>query len=205
MSFAAVVAGGVALTGTAINAIQAGKQRRAAERISVQDPGYEVNPALRRNAEVLRSRANNYVMPGTSQALRDIDRAGEAGFQAGIQGATSSNDVLDMAARTAYGTQSARARLASQQASGQDAALMDYLSAEAQAGQGTVDQNAWEREQYLRKERQRAELANASIANTSNAIQSGLSTVGQVATAKLGGVGNRKLTPEEYAQMYYNG
>lgn len=203
MSFAAVVSGGVALAGMAIQADAGAKQMADAKAMSVVDPGYQGNPALARRAEVLGNRAVNYTLPGSSQALRDIDRAAESAFQAGVQGATSSNDVLDLAARMAYTTQSSRNRLAAQQAQGEEQALLQYLDAEAQAGQEVANANQWDRQEYQYDRQAQANLDNAGRINLNNAIQSGLSTVGQIATAKLAGVGNkRKLTPEEYAAQY---
>lgn len=201
MSFAAVVAGGVALTGMAIQADKGAKQEATAKAMSVVDPGFVGNPALERRASILGDRAFNYTLPGSSQALQDIDRASAAAFSSGVQGATSSNDVLDLASRMAYGNQSARNRILSQQAAGGEQALMSYLDAEAAAGQNTAGANEWDRNQYLRKQQEQANLTNAGMLNTNNAIQSGLNTIGQIAASKIAG-NKKKLTPEEYALQY---
>jgi len=185
MSWAAVIIGGVSLVGSGIKYAQGRKQQRQAESMRPTDPGYQRNTALEDNARMLRERYGNYKLPGYDQALANINLAGTQAFSQGVQGATSSADVMDLASRIAYGQTQAQNQLAAQSAQGQDAALMDYLRANGIAGQEAVNENAWEREQYLRQQQQQADLYNAGQINQSSAISEGLSSLGQVAAYNM--------------------
>lgn len=186
MSWAAVIAGGVALAGSAVNASGAKKQMSQAELMATRDPGYQGNPALQENARILGDRFSNYQLPGYSAARENIDRAGEMGYRSALQGATSSSDILDAATRIAYGSQMSANNLATQQAAGEERALMDYLTANQLAGQEIQDANRWDRDQYLRDQTRATELTNTGLINQNNAIQSGLGAIGSLATYKLG-------------------
>lgn len=186
MSWAAVIAGGVALAGTATQASSAKKQMSQAELMATRDPGYTGNPALEENARILGDRFSNYRLPGYSAAVDNIDRQAEMGYRSALQGATSSSDILDAATRIAYGSQASANQLASQQAVGEERALMDYLTANQLAGQEMQGANQWERDQYLRNRSDQANLTNAGMANMGNAVQGTLNTIGSLAGYKLG-------------------
>lgn len=185
MALAALVAGGASLLGNAFSFFQGSKQRDLARIMQGADPGYQGNPALQENADILQRRFGNYRLPGYSQAMDNIGQGAQAGYRSVMQGATSSSDILDGATRIAYGSQSAANQLAAQQAQGQDQALMQYLSANQMAGQEIANANAWQREQYLRNVTNQANLANAGLANQGNAIQGALNTVGQLGAYML--------------------
>lgn len=180
MSWAAVVVGGISLGSAAISASKGKQQMDRAEIMGSQAPAFQGNPNLQANADILQNRFTNYRLPGYSEASRNIDRAGEMGYRSVLQGASSSSDILEGATRIAYGSQSAYNNLNATQAQGQNAALMDYITANAQAGQEVAQNNAWQREQYLRNQQNQANLMNAGMANVGNATQSGLNTLGML-------------------------
>lgn len=180
MSWAAVVVGGISLGSAAISASKGKQQMDRAKIMESQAPQFQGNTNLQANADILQNRFSNYRLPGYSNASRNIDRAAEMGYRSVLRGAASSSDILDGATRIAYGSQSAYNDLNAKQAAGQDAALMDYVTANAQAGQEIAQNNVWLREQYLRAEQNRANLMNAGMANTGNAMQSGINTFGQL-------------------------
>lgn len=192
MSWAAVIVGGVSLAAGAISSSQAKKQMDNAEAMSLANPGYQGNPALEANAQMLQNRFTNYTLPNYTSAVESIDRQAEMGFRAATQGALSSSDILDAATRIAYGSQLANNQLNVAQAQGEDAAMMDYLTANQMAGQNIAEQNEWERMENARRRQERAQLYNAGMINQNNAIQGAVSTVGQFAgyTLQNGGFGS---------------
>lgn len=188
MSWAAVIMGGVSLVGSGIKYAQGRKQQRMAEQMNPVDPGYQRNQGVIDNARILRDRYGNFTLPGYEQAVANINLGSQMAFSQGAQGATSSSDIMDLAARIAYGQSQAQNQLAMQNAQGQDAALMDYLQANAMAGQEDVNANAWDREQYLRREQRQADLYNAGMINSGQAISEGLNTLGTVGAYKFSSI-----------------
>lgn len=180
MSWAAVIIGGVSLAGSAIKYSQGSKQQKRAEEMNPTDPG--PNQALIDNARLLRERYGNYQMPGLEAARADINQASQMAFDQGVQGASSSGDVLDLAARIAYGQQRNTNVLYSQNAQMKEQALADYLNANAQAGS---DQTNWERSEYLREQQRQADLYNAGLINKQSAISEGLQGLGTAAAWKM--------------------
>lgn len=180
MSWAAVVVGGISLGSAAFSASKGKQQMDRARIMESQNPGYQGNPNLEENVNLLRNRFTNYRLPGYSRAVNNIDRAGEMAYRSVLQGASSSSDIIDGATRIAYGSQSAINNLNMQQAQGENQALIQYVTANAQAGQELANANAWQREQFLRNEQNRANLMNSGMANQANAFQSVVNTAGQL-------------------------
>ena len=200
MSWAAVIIGGVSLVGSGIKYAQGRKQQRQAEAMRPVNPGYQQNQGVIDNARILRERYGNYMIPGYEQALANINMGGQMAFSQGVQGASSSGDVIDLASRIAYGQSQAQNQLAMQNAQGRDAALMDYISANARAGQEATNANAWDREQYLRLQQQQADLYNAGQINQQGAISEGLNTLGTVAAYNM----SAPQTPPQIRGGYVN-
>lgn len=181
-----------AAIGAGINYAQAKRQQKMANAINPIDPG--VNTALQDNASLLEDRYTNYTMPGFSRARGDIGLGAATALSSVQRGATSSNDILDAATRIAYGSNQAMNDLYTQNAQGQDAAMMDYLNANAAAG---ADKIAWERQRYLQDMQRKAELTNASIINKHNAINQGLAGISSAATTFAKRPGDEEEVVEE--------
>lgn len=180
-------------------------QRRRANRINPIDPGFQVNSGIIDNARVLGERAGNYVMPGYSKAVNNLGSATAGAFDAGVQGASSSGDVLDLATKLAYGQQSQLNNLATQNAIGTDQALLQSLDANAAAGEQYQLKNAYEREKYQAQLREKAALLDASNQNTYGAID----TAATIGTTLLnprktidpsGGIGSG-MTPAQQSAL----
>jgi hypothetical protein len=154
-------------------------QRRQAKRIraNAKDPGYELNSGVMQNRETLANRYGNYEMPGYNQALNNIGSSSATAFNSGVQGASSSGDVLDLATRIAYGTGQQQRQLETQNAQGKEGALFDYLGTNVAAGQERQNANAYDRDQYNRQLDEAAALYNAGGQNINSAI-TGASSVG---------------------------
>lgn len=155
------------------------RQRREARRLraAAQDPGYQMNQGVIDNARILQERASNYTMPGYRQALANINQSYAGAFNRGIQGATSSGDVLDLASRMAYGQGQAVNDLALQNTMGAEQAQLQSLNANAQAGQEYQAANAYQRGLYQQQLAEAAALYNAGEQNIGNALQD-VSSVG---------------------------
>lgn len=169
-----LVSAGLSLVPSLFGLFKGGSQQRRAEQLrrSAVNPGYQMNTGVIDNARILSDRYTNYTLPGYSAALNNINQTYGSAFDRGIQGASSSGDVLDLAARLALGQTGSINQLDMQQAQGREAALSDYLGANAAAGQEYVNKNAWDREQYNRQLNEAAALSNAGQQNVGNAINS---------------------------------
>lgn len=167
-----LIAAGVSLLPSLFGAIRGGRQRREAKRLrnSAVDPGYQMNQGVIDNARVLQERASNYSMPGYQQALSNINQSYGNAFNQGVQGASSSGDVLDLASRIAYGQGQATNELAFQNAQGAEQAQLQSLQANAQAGQQYQDANAYQRGLYQQQLAEAAAMYNAGETNIGNAL-----------------------------------
>lgn len=194
VAISAVVAAGATVGSVAIQANQAKKQREAAAAINPVEPG--PNQSLQDNARMLKERYGNYVIPGFDAARADINLASQMAFNNAAMGATSSSDVLDAAARIAYGSQRSIGDLYRQNAAAKDQAFLQYLNANESLGRDDI---AWRRQQYLYDMERRAQLTNAAMLNEMNAWQSGLSTVGSLASYGAGIFANK--TNEKYNSL----
>lgn len=134
------------------------------------NPGYQMNQGVIDNARTLSDYYGNYQLPGYSQMENGIDNNFQNAFSAGVQGATSGADVMDLATRMAYGKNQAFNQLGVQNAQGKQSALSAYLNANAAAGQEYVNKNAYDRDMYQGQVREKAALTQAGAENTYGAI-----------------------------------
>lgn len=178
---------GAAVAGAVIpsifSAINGIGQRRQAKRLraSAVDPGYQMNQGVLQNEQILRNRYNNYQIPGYNQALNNINASGATAFNSGLQGASSSGDVLDLATRIAYGQGQQYRGLAVQNAQGKEGALNEYLGANVAAGQERQNANLYDRQKYQQQLAEAAALYNAGDQN----INSGITGASSVAVSTL--------------------
>lgn len=179
---AALVGAGASLVPAIFRGIKGISQNRKANKINPIDPGYEMNQSVIDNARVLKDRYTNYQMPGYGKAMNDINSTYGQAFDNGIQGASSGGDVLDLATKIAYGQTQAQNQLATQNATGQERALMDSLNADVQAGQQYQDKNTYDREKYQQRLAEKAQLKEAGQQN----IYGALDTVAGVASKAIG-------------------
>lgn len=186
MSWAAVITGGVTLATSAASLVSSGQQLSKAQFAGRTDPGYVGNKALQDNADILKNRFSNYRLPSYQSAVEGINKGAEMGYRSITQGSRSASDILDGATRIAYGSQQANNQLNIQQATGADAALMDYLTANEKAGMEMVKANEWDRDQYLRAEQNAANLTNAGMINFNNSLRGISDTVGQFGSYAIG-------------------
>ncbi len=194
MAWVAVGVGGLSLGSSAFKYFKGKSQQKRANELreNAQDPGFQVNQALIDNANFLRDRYSNYVMPGYQQALNNINQAGATSFDRGVQGASSSGDVLSLASQIAYGQGQAQNQLALQNTQSKEGALGQYLNANAAAGQQYQDQNAYDRQRYQEQLGEAAGLYNAGATNEGNAVNEFGSTLGQfIGSGVLGSSGGK--------------
>lgn len=172
------VAGGlIGIAPSVFKFFSGSSQKRQADAINPINPGYEMNRQVIDNARILRDRYGNYTMPGYGQAQNQINNNFQNAFSQGVQGASSGGDVSDLAAKLAYGKNIAEQNLETQNAQGKEAALGQYLDANAAAGRESQAQNAYERDQYNRQLLQKAALTQAGNTNEYNALDTGASVL----------------------------
>lgn len=178
-------------------------QRRQAKRIRANavDPGYEMNTGVLQNRDILSNRYTNYTLPGMSQQLNRIGTNAATAFNAGMQGATSGADVLDLATKIAYGTGQQQNQLMMQEAQGREGALSDFLGANVAAGQERQNVNAYERQQFERQLAEAAALQGASMQNMNNAL-TGATSIG---TSLLMDPATSTATASRVPQIYRRG
>lgn len=176
---------GISLLPSLFKGIAGLGQKRRANRINAQDPGYELNNQVIDNAQQLKNRYLNYEMPGYDQQLNRIGTNYASAFNQGVQGATSGADVLDLATKLAYGQGQQQNQLAVQNAIGRDQALLQFQNANALAGREYQNRNAYDREMYQRKLAEKAALTQAANENLYGALDTGSSVLGGILTPKL--------------------
>lgn len=170
-----LLAAGVSLLPSLFRTITGSSQRNRAAKINPVNPGYQINQAVVDNASNLTNRANNYFIPNYGGVVNDIYSSGATAFNRGIQGATNSGDVLDLATRIAYGQNAAMNNLAAQNAQGAETAYLQGLDAQAAAGRELQQKNAWDREQYMQQLREKAALEQAGTENIYGGLDSAAS------------------------------
>jgi len=201
----AAAGAGIALLPSLYKGISGIFQKRKANKINPNDPGYVMNNGVIDNARVLADRAGNYSMPGYSQAVGQIGTAGATGFANGVQGASSGGDVLDLATKIAYGQSQQLNQLATQNAQGADSALMQSLGANAQAGQEYQNKNAYDRDMYQQKLREKAALTQSANENVYGALDQAATVGTALLNPKAVASTGQQLTPQQLAaqQAYY--
>ncbi len=177
MAISALAQAGIGLIPTLYKGISSIFQKNKANKINHVDPGYAINNAVVDNARTLSNRANNFQIAGYDNAVNNINATGANAFNAGVAGASSGGDVLDLATRIAYGQGQRLNQLALENAQGADQALLQSLNANAQAGQEFQNKNAYDRQQYERQLREKAALTQAANENAYGALDTGATVV----------------------------
>lgn len=204
MALSEAIGIGVGLLPSLYKAVSGIGQVRRGKKMNPTDPGYTLNSGVIDNARVLSERSGNYTMPGYSGAVGNIGAATAGAFDAGVQGASSGGDVLDLATKLAYGQQQQLNTLATQNAEGADQALLQSLDANAAAGQEYQNKNAYDRDLYQQKLREKAALIQGGNENVYGAIDQaaaiGTSLLNPRKTVSTG----QQLTPQQLqAQQAY--
>lgn len=166
------VSAGISLLPALYKGISGIFQKNKANSINPVDPGYTMNSGVLANAESLRNRASNYIMPGYSKALGNINSTYSTAFNNGVQGASSGEDVLDLATKIAYGQANASNNLAAQNAQGAEGAYLQSLQGNMAEGQEYQNKNAYDREKYMMELREKAGLTQAANENIYGALDS---------------------------------
>lgn len=183
MAWVAVGTGVVSLGATAFKYFKGRQQDRQADRMRINDPGFKPNAELADNARMLGDRYSNYMLPGYSAAEANIRQGAASVFDRGVQGATSSSDVIDLASRSAYAEQQGLNQLADLSAQGKEGALMQYLRSKEAAGNDMTRINMLELDRYNQQMRERAALTQASMENQYSAINEGIAGLSTAASA----------------------
>lgn len=192
----AAISGGVA----AYKGIKGAQQTREANDLARQNPGFRVNQNVIDNAKTLSDYYGNYQLPGYGQLAGNINSSYASAFGNGVKGASSSNDILDLATKMAYGKNQAFNQLGVQNAQGKQSAMDASLNANVAAGQQYQDQNAYDRDQYQQQLRQKAALTQAGAENTYGAIDQIAGAAGKFAFSQAGtGDGTTAVTPANYS------
>jgi hypothetical protein len=140
-------------------------------------------------------------MPGTGQAMNNLQANYASSFANGAQGASSGGDVLDLATKLAYGQNQATNDLAYRTATGKENALNQYLGANAQAGQEYQAKNAYDRQQYERKLAEKAALMESGTQNIFGALDQGAQVAGKLLTPRATSSDPSQLSPQSIAQI----
>lgn len=161
---------GISLLPSLFKGISSIIQGNKARSISPVDPNFTMNQGIIDNASQLGQRASNYNIPNYRRSMNDIGATYSGAFNRGVEGASSSGDVLDLATKIAYGQASAENQLNARNEAGRENAYLQSLNANAQAGQQYQDRNAYDRAIYQQQLRERAGLVQASNENAYGAI-----------------------------------
>jgi len=192
---------GISLLPSLFKGISSIIQGNKARSINPQDPGFQMNQGVIDNATELERRASNYNMPNYSRSMSDIGSTYSGAFSRGVEGASSSGDVLDLATKIAYGQASAQNDLNARNAQGADNAYMRSLQANAQAGQQYQDKNAYDRDIYQQQLRERAGLVQASNENAYGAINDA-SVAGMTLLSGINGSKKAPVPTTSYSSPY---
>lgn len=204
-----LIGAGVSLLPSLFKGISSIFQKNRANKINPTDPGFQINNGVVANAESLRNRVGNYLMPGYNKSMNDVKGAYSTAFNNGVQGASSSGDVLDLATKIAYGQANATNDLNVRNAQGSEQAYLQYLDANAAEGREYQNKNAYERDVYQQQLREKAGLTQAANENAYGAIDSASGVVANIFTQPnyTGGRGTNPSaspygsvfeTPEQY-------
>jgi len=178
-SSAMPVIGAVAsLAPSIFKAISGISQRRKGNKMNPIDPGYQMNQGVLQNRDILQNNYGNYEMPGYSRASGKIGSAYGSAFNNGVNGASSSGDVLDLATKLAYGQSQAIGDLETENAMGKERARGQFLNANAMAGEEAVKKNEYDRMLYQQKLREKAALTQSGTENIYGAMDQGASVAG---------------------------
>lgn len=149
--------------------------------------------------------ARNYTngMPGTADAVNNINRNAASQFYRGSQGATSGGDILDLATRIGQGSNAATNQLGAQQAQYKAGALGQY--------EGALNNQAqWQSKLYnnnvLQPYMRTANLASSMYGAGQQNMYSGLDDIGSAAVgaAKQYSVGSGTTKQSDFANRANN-
>lgn len=160
-------------------------QKNKADEINPINPSYQMNTSVIDNATNLTNRANNYMMAGYGNAVNDINNTSATNFGRGIQGATNSGDVLDLATRIAYGQGQQMNNLNARNSQGREQAYLQGINAQNMAGEEYQAKNAWDREQYMQQLREKAALEQSGTSNIYGALDSASGVASNLASTLL--------------------
>jgi hypothetical protein len=175
-------------------------QRKVAAQINPYNPGYQMNNQAIDNARILRDRYYNYSLPGQTAAQNNINNTYQNAFVQGSQGATSGQDVADLAAKLAYSKNIAQNELQAQQQQGKDSALGQYVQANQLAGQEFRNKNQYELQKYYQDLARKDSLTAAGATNEYNALDTGASVLSSLfmpraSINQMGNTSNANLLP----------
>jgi len=152
-------------------------QTKLAKQINPYNPGYQMNNQVIDNARILRDRYYNYNLPGQTAAENNINNTYQNAFVQGSQGASSGQDVADLAAKLAYGKSATQGQLQAQEEQGKDSALGQYIQGNAAAGQEFRNKNQYELQKYYMDLARKDSLNTAGATNEYNALDTGASVL----------------------------
>lgn len=141
------------------------KQIRQANAINPSNPGFVANPGIIDNNRIAEQRYLNYQMPGYGMAQNNIVQNGATAFNRGVQGASSSADVLNLTQGINYTTGQQLNALAEQNALGAEDALNTYMQTNQMAGNELVRKNMFDLDEYQRQLDEKAALLQAGNQN----------------------------------------
>lgn len=173
----AIIGGAIGLAPSVFKFFSGLGQKKKANAMHPMNPGYQMNNQVIDNARILGDRYANYQLPGQSFAQGNINNTFQNAFTQGVQGASSGGDVLDLAAKLAYGKSNQEQQLAAQGAVGKEAALGQYLDANAAAGNEYQGKNTYDRSIYQQQMQQKADLTADANKNMYSALDNGASVI----------------------------
>jgi hypothetical protein len=139
--------------------------------------------------------ARNYTngMPGTANAVNNINRNAATQFYRGQQGATSGGDILDLATRIGQGTNMATNQLGAQEAQYKSGALNQY--------EGALNNQAnWQKQLYnnntLQPYLRTANLASSMYGAGQQNMYSGLDDIGSSVVGAASAFGANNKPPQ---------
>lgn len=154
-----------------------GAQRRRARQINPVDPGFVANPGILDNKRIMDELYGNYTLPGRSGIESNLSASTAGGMAMATQGASSSGDIIDAAARITQGQNQAVNNLGIQQAEMKNGLLPGVMDANAQAGQQVVDRNMYDQNRYQQQLEEKAALTQAGAINQFKSLDN-LATLG---------------------------
>jgi len=204
MAWIAIGAAAISAAPAIYKGIKGIGQSNAAGKINPTSPGYVMNQGIIDNARTLSDQYGNYQLPGYGQIAGNINSTFANAFGSGVKGASSSNDVLDLATKMAYGKNQAYNQLGEENAQGKQSILGSYLDANAQAGQQQVDKNAYDNAQYQQALRQKAALTQAGAENTFGSIDQLAGIAGKYGFSQAGSGSGTSTDPNNPATSSLN-
>lgn len=189
MAWIAIAGAAIAAAPAIYKGVKGITQSSQASKMNPTNPGYQVNQGVIDNARTLSDQYGNYQLPGYASMAGNIDTDFSNAFSSGVKGASSGNDILQLATNMAYGKNKAYNQLGEENAQGKQGILGQYLNANAAAGQQYQNKNLYDQQQYQQQLQQKAALTQAGATNTYGAIDqlSGLASKYAFSANPIGG------------------